>query len=70
MNKEWKCTVDEPPIESDRYWVYVEYQGSLGLSYYQDNAYYDELENRWTSYYLNKEGGRVTHWTELLDRPK
>ena len=70
MVRTWKCAVDEPPTISGRYWGFVAYQGSLGLSYYQDNVYYDKEENRWTSDNIKKEGGHVTHWTELLDRPK
>jgi len=69
MKRYWK-EVSNSPNESDRYWGYIAYQGDLGLSHYQDNVYYDKVENRWSSDLIKKEGGTVTHWTELLEHPK
>ncbi len=68
--KHWNDALKNPPKESNRYWVYVEVQGDLGLSYYQDNAYYNINNKTWTSEILEKEGGKVTHWTELMSEPE
>jgi len=70
MKREWKDINNELPDVSDRYWGYVTEQGDLGLSHYQDNVYYDKEENRWSSIIINNHGGTITHWTELLERPK
>jgi hypothetical protein len=64
MERNWKDVNNELPKESDRYWGYIEEFGDLGVSYYQNNVYYDKEDNRWSCI-----GGRVTHWTELLERP-
>jgi len=69
MERQWK-EATTPPKEGGRFWGYVAFQGDLGLSYYQDNVSYNETENRWSSNNIKKEGGTVTHWTELLDSPE
>lgn len=70
MIREWKDVNDELPPYSDRYWAFIKDINDLGISYYQDNVFYDKEENKWSSVIINKDGGTVTHWTELLDRPK
>lgn len=65
----WKNTLTNPPKESGRYWGYIKFQGDLGISYYQDNVYFDKEENYWTSDNIKKEGGIVTHWVPLLKPP-
>lgn len=69
MERVWKKTETNPPKESDRYWGYVAIQSDLGLSHYQSNVYYDAKDKRWNSEFIEKEGGTVTHWTELLEHP-
>ena len=70
VKKRWYNAIKHPPKETDRYWVYVEVQGDLGLSHYQDNACYNVGDKLWTSDALKKEGGTVTRWTELMSEPE
>lgn len=69
MERNWKDVNDELPDMSNRYWGYIEDINDFGKSYYQDNVYYDKEENIWSSFIIKNQGGRVSHWTELLERP-
>lgn len=63
--RKWMAVEIELPKEGGRYWCYIEEINDLGTSYYQWNCSYNQLEQRWG----DDNGGRVTHWTTLLDPP-
>ena len=64
----WISIKDSLPEEGGRYWCYVKEITDLGISYYQWNCSYHEIEKRWTenTYIVPI----VTHWMPLPEPPK
>jgi hypothetical protein len=65
----WVDVNNELPKEGGRYWCYLEEQTSLGLSHFQWNCSYHEIEKRFSDQHL-KNGEKVTHWMPLPTPPK
>lgn len=64
----WVSVKERLPEESGRYWCYIEHQTDLGLSHFQWNCSYNEIEKTFSDSSL-KDGEKVTHWTKLLPKP-
>lgn len=60
-------SINTPPLESGRYWCLVEEMRETGISHYQWNCYYNNVDNTWWDL---KQQVKVTHWTHLLNNPK
>lgn len=61
----WRRCKDELPLETGRYWCYVESITDLGKSHYQWNYPFTEGEGWHT-----ENGDQVTHWRELPEPPE
>lgn len=64
---DWISVEDGLPEEGGRYWCYVEEINDLGISHFQWNCSYHEVEKRFSDRSLN--GGKVTHWQPLPAPP-
>jgi hypothetical protein len=66
--EDWIRVEDGLPEEGGRYWCFVEELTDLGISHFQWNCSYHEVEKRFSDKYLTN-GQKVTHWTKLLPSP-
>ncbi|HDS9331080.1 TPA: DUF551 domain-containing protein [Klebsiella pneumoniae subsp. pneumoniae] len=62
----WIPVSERMPLESGRYWCYVEEQNDLGKSHYQWNCSWNG--DRW--WIESENGGIVTHWMPLPAAPQ
>ena len=69
MKKIWNNVKTNPPVRNGMYWVYVVVEADLVSTAYQTSMYYNTNLQDWVSTTLEKEGGRVTHWTYWLPAP-
>lgn len=69
MERVWKNAIINPPIDSDRYWCYVEEVTENGKSYFQWNCSYNPNDG-WNVDMLEHLGAKVLYYTELLDDPR
>lgn len=65
----WISVKDRLPEEGGRYWCYVKEINDLGISYYQWNCSYHEIEKMWAEDKSNIVPF-VTHWMPLPEPPK
>jgi uncharacterized protein DUF551 len=66
---EWISVDERLPIESGRYWCYVQQLTDLGFSYFQWNCDYNVQLSRFADMTL-KGGHQITHWMSLPVPPK
>jgi hypothetical protein len=69
VKDDWISVDERLPVESGRYWCYVQHLTDLGFSYFQWNCDYNAQLQRFSDMTL-KDGENVTHWRRLPPPPK
>jgi hypothetical protein len=64
----WTDVSDSLPKETGRYWCYVEYTSSTGLSCEQQNCAFNAESKTWSDENWNG-GEKVIYWRDLMEVP-